>query len=261
VVKLCQRAKASCGACCGLYNRREVGRAALRDELERRTRILARAERTADGFREAVRLLEAGAAASIFPSIRVCLLLGYLDAARARIGCLAHPKVNGGQDLRACGVYDVETCESFLCASHAVLAEREAQLVEAVADPLLYGLVATDGPFVRAVLDGVAAPLGRPVEHAWLSERTFATALRRLFELKEELEPGSDGLFGAFRRGAAAVGGPDATHATDDAAEAILAALGGDDRSGNDGERLEAEVRARLRAAVAAARAAVKPRR
>jgi hypothetical protein len=249
-MKLCQRTRASCGACCGLYNRKDPGRAAVRAELSRHTRVVARAERTVEGFRDAVRRLEPDAPPPLFPSIRVCQLVGFLDGSETRVGCLAHPKATGGIDLRSCGVYDVETCESFLCPSHAGITEREAAIVEAVADFHLYGLVVTDGPFVRAVLDGLAQAAGGAIEPARARAPTVAASLRRLFAIKETLEPGSDGLFGAFRHGGAGA------HDRRTGPEAILAALGADDRSGNDADMLEVELCARFASCEAALRAA-----
>ena len=248
-VRLCQRPATSCAACCGIYNRADFDRAAVLAELRRHTRALARAERTPEGFRDAARRLEEDAPPGLFPSIRVCQLVGFLDDGETRIGCLAHPKATGGVDLRACGVYDVETCESFLCPSHASLSERDAAIVEAVTDPHLFGLVATDGHFVRAVLDRLAELAGGPVELELVRSEAVGGRLRRLLALKEELEPGSDGLFGAFRH-------PSADRPPATAVEEILAALGADERSGNDPERLEVEVRRRLDACVAAVRAA-----
>jgi hypothetical protein len=257
-MKLCQRARASCAICCGLHNRKELGRAAVRAELTRHTRALARAERTPEGFRAAAQRLEAAAPPPLFPSIRVCQLVGFLDERETRVGCLAHPKATGGIDLRACGVYDVDTCESFLCPSHAGITEGEAAVVEAATDFHLYGLVVTDAPFVRAVLDGLARATGSAVEPGRLrAEGTLAAALRRLFGLKEALEPGSDGLFGAFRHGSAAAGKPEAASGP----EAILAALGADERSGNDLDSLEVEVRARFASCVEALRSALPRRR
>src|SRR5512139_3480102 len=118
-MELCQRATASCGACCGLYNRRDHGRAAIRAELARRTRALRDLPRTPEAFRAAETALAAGAPAPLFPSVRVCTFLGFLDDAGARVGCLAHPKATGGPDLRDCGVYDARICETFFCPSFA----------------------------------------------------------------------------------------------------------------------------------------------
>ena len=79
-------------------------------------------------------------------------------------------------------------------------------------------------------------------------------ALRRVFALKEELAPGSDGLFGAFQAGEdgeplprsidyAALGRAEASPYDE-----LLRCIGADPRSGNDLDALEHEVRRRLEA-------------
>lgn len=257
---LCQRGSASCGACCGLYNRRDHSRAAVEALLDRRTAELARAEPTAAGYAAAAARLRArGREAPLFPSVRVCPLLGWLDGGRTRIGCLAHPLATGGPDLRDAGDYDAATCQDFLCPSHAWLSEEEAELVSALcgADGWLYGLVVTDVPFVRAVLGAVARLCGARVETRHLAGPAFRAALRRLLALKEELRPGSEGLFGAFAAGRdgepvtrdieyAALGRPRSPY------DEILLCMGADPLSGNDLDGLEGEVRARLAACAAA---------
>jgi hypothetical protein len=258
-MKLCQRERGSCGACCGLYNRADPSREAVKVELRRRTRALAEVPRTAAAYRATAARLEASAPPPLFPSVRVCALLGYLDAAETRIGCLAHPAVTGGPDLRDCGVYDASICESFLCPSFSWLGEEEAAIAEEATggEPWLYGLVVTDVPFLQAVLAAVADGAGARVERRHLAHDRFRAALRRLLSLKEELAPGSEGLFGAF---AAGPGGEDRPRRIDYAAidrdrsryDAILLCAGADPRSGNDLDALEDEVRRRLDAAVAA---------
>jgi hypothetical protein len=192
--------------------------------------------------------------------VRVCPLLGWIDPERTRVGCLAHPAVTGGPDLRDCGAYDAFTCDSFLCPSHAWLSVDEADLVdEACGDAFLYGLVVTDVPFLRAVLAALAGLAGTAVERRHLERPGFRQALRALLALKEELEPGSEGLFGAFRPES---GGDPVPRSIDYAAtgrsgspyDAILTCVGADPRSGNDLDRLESEVRSRLDAAARALR-------
>jgi hypothetical protein len=257
-MKLCQRANASCAACCGLYNRPDAGREEVRDELRRHGRALARAVRTVEGFRDAARRLGAEAPQGLFPSLRTCMLAGFLDDAESRVGCLAHPKATGGPDLRACGAYGVETCEAFLCPSHAELDEPAAAIVEAATDWYLYGLVATDAPFVHAVLEAIRAEAGRGLEPDEARDSRISAALKWLLALKEELAPGSDGHFGPFRHGRRAEDGAGEGSA---GAEAILDALGADERSGNDPERLLPEVTRRLVACAAAVRGARGERR
>ncbi|MFO0582364.1 MAG: hypothetical protein U0229_08840 [Anaeromyxobacter sp.] len=264
MIALCQRAAGSCGACCGLYNAHDLSRDALRAELRRRTARVATAPRTLAGFRAAAADLAPGLPEPLFPSVRVCALLGFLDASETRVGCLAHPlstRAAGedrGPDLRDAGVYDAGICESFLCPSHSWLNEEEATLVElATGDFHLYGLVVTDVPFFRACLAGVAARAGEAVRARHLAHAPFAAGLKRLLALKEELAPGSDGLFGAFKP---APDGGEAPRRIDYEAlgrpaspyDEILLCAGADPRSGNDLDALEAEVVRRLDGAVRA---------
>jgi hypothetical protein len=249
---LCQREASSCGACCGLYNAADPSPAAVRARLDARTEALAGLPRTPEAFRAAAERVAREEPPPLFPSVRVCPLLGWLDAPRTRVGCLAHPAATGGPDLRDCGAYDRETCDAFLCPSHAWLAEAEAELVDrACADALLYGLVVTDVPFVRAALAAVGDLAGARVEARHLDDARFRRALREVLALKEELEPGSEGLFGAFRPGRdgepvprlidyASLGRGRSPH------DALLTCAGADPRSGNDLDRLEGEVRRRL---------------
>jgi hypothetical protein len=258
MIRLCQRPQASCGACCGLFNSRDHGRAEVRAELWRRTRALARVPRTLADFKAAAERIAAGGPEPLFPTVRICPLLGFLDEAGTRIGCLAHPLATGGPDLRDAGVYDVTTCEAFLCPSHAWLSEEEAQLAElGSGDFHLYGLVVTDVEFLRAALGALAARTGQRVERRHLDHPPFRAALTRLFALKEELEPGSEGLFGAFRPGRDGEPVPrridyERLERGVSAHDQILRSVGADPRSGNDLDRLEEEVRRRLDACAAA---------
>ena len=257
-LRLCQRAHGSCGACCGLYNVRDHSRPALEAELRRRTAALATVERAEEAFRAAAAALARHAPEPLFASVRNCMLLGFLDAEGTRVGCLAHPLATGGPDLRAAGVYDVLTCEAFLCPSHAWLTEEEAQLAELGAGGWhLYGLTATDVPFLRACLGAVAARAGAGVERRHLVHPPFRAALHRLLALMEELEPGSAGLFGAFRPGRDGEPAPrridyEALARRTSPYDAILTCVGADPHSGNDLDLLEAEVVRRLDACAAA---------
>ncbi len=253
MIPLCQRGEASCGACCGLYNRRDHSRRAVGAVLDRRTDALAGAERSEAALAAAAGRLQRDGDEPLFPSVKVCSLLGWLDRERTRVGCLAHPGATGGADLRGAGAYDAATCGGFFCPSHAWLAEEEADLVvgACAGDAHLYGLVVTDVPFVRAALGAVAGLGGARVERRHLRAPAFERALRALFALKEELRPGSVGLFGAFRPGA---GGEEELRAIDYPAldrprsphHAILVCVGADPRSGNDLDAMEEEVRRRL---------------
>jgi len=253
-MRLCQRDSVSCGACCGLYNRLDLSRQGIHAELSRRTRALRGVEPAPEAFRAAGAALSRGAAAPLFPLVRVCPFLGFLDEGEARVGCLAHPASTGGPDLRDCGAYDAGVCESFLCPSHSWLTEEEAALAEAATEDFhLYGLVVTDVPFLRAALGAVAGLSGARVQLRHLSRAPFRAALRSLLALKEELAPGSEGLFGAFAPGPDGGEVPRRIDYGSLGREAspydeILTCVGADPRSGNDLDDLEAEVRRRLEA-------------
>jgi hypothetical protein len=203
---------ASCGACCGLYNFRDHSRGALAATLARHTGRLAGVAPTPGAYSAAARQGAAeDRAQALFPAVRICPLLGFLpspDGAQQqqqRVGCLAHPKVTGGADLRDCGVYRAEVCETFTCPSFGWLSDAQARLVQAAcADWYLYGLVITDVEFVRGCLELLAWECGQEVAAARLLARPAAlAALRHLFALKEEAAEaaaaGASGLFGRFR--------------------------------------------------------------
>ncbi|MET0402057.1 MAG: hypothetical protein ABW123_06610 [Cystobacter sp.] len=186
---LCQPGRgASCGACCGLYNFRDHSRASLTARLAEQTEAFGALPPRHGAWREqALALLAARRDAPLFPAVRVCPLLGFVDAERTRVGCLGHPKVTGGVDLRDCGVYHAELCETFTCPSFTWLTDAQARLVQAAcADWYLYGLVITDVEFVRGCLQLLERELAAPVDPERLAAHpeTLA-AMSRLFALKE----------------------------------------------------------------------------
>jgi hypothetical protein len=198
---------ASCGACCGLYNFRDHRRAPLSAVLARQRAALEGVPRTSEAYRAVAARLAAERPGGLFPAVRVCPLLGFLDAAHTRVGCLAHPKVTGGADLRDCGVYTADVCETFTCPSFSWLSDAQARLVRAACpDWYLYGLVITDVEFVRGCLGLVEAERAGPVPPDALAARPAAlAAVAALFALKEHApdRPADAAVFGRF--------GPDGT--------------------------------------------------
>jgi hypothetical protein len=178
---------ASCGACCGLYNFKDHSRASLTRALERRTEAVRSLPKTMESFRTAAEALRSGDEQPLFPLVRVCPMLGFLDAERSRVGCLAHPLVTGGPDLRDCGVYNANTCQTFECPSFIWLDAAQARLIRAAcADWYLYGLVITDVEFARGCLRLLADELGGAVDPDALAGKPEAlAATRALFALKE----------------------------------------------------------------------------
>ncbi len=186
---LCQPGRgASCGACCGLYNFRDHSRAALTERLAEQTAQLRDIPREQGAWRAAARnIVESRREAPLFPAVRVCPLLGFLDEGQRRVGCLGHPKATGGVDLRDCGVYRASICEAFTCPSFGWLEDDQARLVEAACqDWYLYGLVITDVEFVRGCLRLLERELGGPARpETMTAQPAVLEAVRRLFSLKE----------------------------------------------------------------------------
>ncbi|MBF5043057.1 hypothetical protein FGE12_11725 [Aggregicoccus sp. 17bor-14] len=264
---------ASCGACCGLYNFRDHSREALAQRLARHTARLQGVAREPAAFRKAARAsADEDRALALFPAVRICPLLGFLPpdgSGGERVGCLAHPRVTGGVDLRDCGVYRAEVCETFTCPSFGWLSDAQARLVQAAcADWYLYGLVITDVEFVQGCLRLLAWECGREVPcEALLAHGPALAALRRLFALKEAAAaetrgaaPGgarAGGVFGRFRPDA---DGEPQLQALDYAAlgahaapeDDVVVCLGHLPADGSALERARAQVRSHVRAVAAA---------
>ncbi|MBZ4395821.1 hypothetical protein [Myxococcus sp. AS-1-15] len=193
---------ASCGACCGLYNFRDHSRGALMEQLAMQTERLRRVPYEASAWSAAAKeLVDARRAAPMFPAVRVCPLLGFLDKDRKQVGCLGHPLTTGGTDLRDCGVYRASVCETFTCPSFGWLTDGQARLVQAAcADWYLYGLVITDVEYVRGCLRLLEWELGGPARPEQMVEQPgVLAAVRKLFALKETA-PRRDSKAGVFGR-------------------------------------------------------------
>jgi len=185
---LCQPGRgASCGACCGLYNFRDHSRATLTERLAAQTDTVRPLPKEPEAYQAAARALLEARTPPLFPAVRVCPLLGFLDEERTQVGCLGHPKVTGGVDLRDCGVYRADICETFTWPSFTWLTDAQARLIQAAcADWYLYGLVLTDVEFVRGCLRLLEWDLAGPVDpEALLARPEALEAVRQLFALKE----------------------------------------------------------------------------
>ncbi len=189
---LCQPGEgASCGACCGLYNFRDRTRPVLEQALLRRTAMVKPLPRTPEAFSKAARSLRRWDEAPLFPPVRLCPLLGFVDEAKTQVGCLAHPLQNDGIDLRDCGAYDRKTCQSFECPSFLWLDAAKARLVRAACpDWYVYGLVITDVELVRGTAKLLEEGRAGPVDLDRL--RTIPAALAAVAALfaRKETAPG-----------------------------------------------------------------------
>lgn len=177
----------SCAACCGLYNFRDRSRETTIARLREHTEAVhALGYEDQEALRNWSQKQQAREQPDLLvPSLPTCPFVGLLPG--ERVGCLLHPKVTGGLDLRALGVYqDREICEAFLCPSFTWLKENEfSAILAASPDWYSYGLAVTDVELLREVLKHVQAHLGTSVRPEQLGRDEARRHLRRFFLWKE----------------------------------------------------------------------------
>lgn len=187
VFPLCQPDPSkSCGACCGLYNWEDHSRAALTRLLEKRTSLFFSLGRDPENFRQAYAREKIPPNPKLLETIYNCEFLGFLDGEKKRVGCLLHPSLNEGRDLRDHCFYGKEICAGHYCPSHAHLTPVEQKSVLlALEDWYLYGLVITDIDLVKDFFHQVQSRLGDSLREERLENFRVREALREFFALKE----------------------------------------------------------------------------
>jgi hypothetical protein len=148
---LCQpdRSK-SCGACCGLYNLEDHSRATLEPLLRRRTSLYPSLREDPRRFQEVCSPEAFPPNPKLLEAVYNCEFLGFLDREEKKVGCLLHPLVNDGLDLRNHCFYGAELCAGHFCPSYTCLTKVEQKAVlNSVNDWYLYGLVITDIDLVK----------------------------------------------------------------------------------------------------------------
>lgn len=184
---LCQPdGEKSCGACCGLYNWEDHSRATLRNLLQRRTvRFFAGGKELSENQSLHVDA-PAPANPKLLETIYNCEFLGFIDPEGKKVGCLLHPSVHQGADLRERSFYGVELCAGHLCPSFTYLTQIEqSAVIAAIQDWYLYGLVITDIDFLKEFFHHVHNRLGESIHPARLKAPQVQQALRDFFQLKE----------------------------------------------------------------------------
>lgn len=186
-INLCQPdASKSCGACCGLYNFSDHSRQTLLSLLQNRTWLfnsivpkfgLDLYQRTVRNFEKIPPLL---------PDVYNCEFLGFLDPLQKKVGCLLHPTLNQGNDLRRFSFYGLELCAGHFCLSYTYLTPMEqVAVLKALDDWYLYGLVITDLDLVKEFFKEVQTRLGDSIRYEKLKKERTLMALREFFKLKE----------------------------------------------------------------------------
>jgi hypothetical protein len=197
---------ASCGACCGLYAF-NADRPSIDSRLRSRTAALS--GQAGEAFREAAGALavERRTSEALGGAVAHCALAGFLDPDGRRVGCLGHPTVTGGSDLRDLGSFGAHTCEAFQCPSVGEATDEEIALArDGCDDWCLYGRVITDLVFLRACLGAVKSAVGRAPCLRDLESTGVRAALGRLLSLKAGQPPFGAGPERAWPLGSLAEG-------------------------------------------------------
>lgn len=188
IASLCQPDdRKSCGACCGLYNYAGWERASLEARLRRRTerlRSLGRLDPAAlEEFCAWVRANEPQG--KLLETIYNCEYLGFVDPQSRRVGCLLHPSLHGGRDLRECSFYGADLCAGHFCLSYQKLtAAEKACVVFSLDDWYLYGICVTDVDLCKAFLAHASARLGAEPQPAMLAHSAVRARAADFFRLK-----------------------------------------------------------------------------
>jgi hypothetical protein len=175
----------SCGACCGLYNYQDNSRAVLIERLRRRTEIFATLRGDSEQYSCEVATFEG---AKLYETIYNCEFLGFIDEGHKRVGCLLHPQLNNGADLREISFYGEDLCRQHLCPSHEKLTTTEKEMVIRLLDDwYLYGLCITDIDLIKSYLFHIQNAVGEEFDPARLDTRpTLKRLMKEFFSWKEQ---------------------------------------------------------------------------
>ena len=180
--------KKSCGACCGLYNYENFNRETVTAALVFRTELFNAMQPKGgdlEQFRDAV--AKNDLRPKLLEDIYTCEFIGFIDDARSRVGCLIHPRLNDGADMRDHAYYGAETCGEHRCTAYNYLSESEARpVIEAIDDWFLYGLCITDIDLIKGFYKEVSDLMCKTLSPVTIVELPEALYAFRLYlSLKE----------------------------------------------------------------------------
>jgi hypothetical protein len=186
-IHLCQPDNSkSCGACCGLYNWEDHSRKTLTALLETNTRLFFSFGEKPDIYSYQRLQSETVAQQKLCETIYNCEFIGFINKEQTRIGCLLHPCLHHGDDLRDCSFYGAAMCAGHFCPSYTYLTGSEQAAAATVLDDwYLYGLIVTDIDFVKEFFTIVQNRLGDCLNPERFFELEVKNALRNYFQLKD----------------------------------------------------------------------------
>jgi hypothetical protein len=164
---LCQPdATKSCAACCGIYNYVDNTRECLEKRFLSRTLLFSRVRENDLDIKDYQAIIRHKENPKrIYSTIYTCEFVGFLDEGYKRVGCMLHPLMNGGDDLRVISFYGRDICEGHFCPSYQKLDAHEARiLLAALDDWYLYGSAITDIDFVKTFFKIIQDRLGAALD-------------------------------------------------------------------------------------------------
>jgi hypothetical protein len=122
----------------------------------------------------------------LLETIYNCEFLGFIDQGQKRVGCLLHPSIHEGVDLRGNSFFGAELCAGHFCPSYTHLTKVEQSAVfMALDDWYLYGLVITDIDLVKEFFKHAQNRLGDSIRAERLEDFKVRKALQDFFRFKE----------------------------------------------------------------------------
>jgi hypothetical protein len=136
------------------------------ERLCRRTETFAVLRGDLGQYRHEVSAFEG---AKLYETIYNCEFLGFVDDGHKRVGCLLHPDINEGKDLRGTSFYGEYLCRQHLCPSYEKLTIAEKEVVIRLLDDwYCYGLCITDIDLIKSYLFHIQNAIGEEFNPAQL---------------------------------------------------------------------------------------------
>ncbi len=115
----------------------------------------------------------------LFETIYNCEFIGFIDPEHRRVGCMLHPMVTGGRDLRDHCFYGAEICSGHFCPGYSCFTTAQQRaVVDATSDWYLYGLTITDIDLVKEFFKHVENAIGDSIKEKRLADPAVRKFLR-----------------------------------------------------------------------------------
>lgn len=181
-VYLCQvNERVSCGACCGLYNVKDLSKSRIESMLLQRTKAFSSVPRTEEGIEAFGKKVEGFTPEKRpFPEFHHCPYLGLVGDERRRVGCMLHPAASGndGKDFRWLSWYGAMACRVYFCPTHRNISPDYLMIVREVIDHWYpYGLIVTEHRLLCAFFAEVENRIGRRPHFTDFRPRSIAADL------------------------------------------------------------------------------------